>query len=72
MSVVYTSGVWVLGDTSGAAAGEAPLHPPALVAWRPDHEKLIQLDAGRGRTLRTAVIRPGIVYGGARGIIGIC
>jgi nucleoside-diphosphate-sugar epimerase len=28
------------------------------------------LDAGRGRLLRTAVIRPGIVYGGARGIIG--
>lgn len=69
VSLVYTSGVWVLGDTAGAAAEEAPLHPPDLVAWRPEHEKLV-LDAGRGRTLRTAVIRPGIVYGGARGIIG--
>jgi nucleoside-diphosphate-sugar epimerase len=69
VSVVCTSGVWVLGDTSGAATEEAPVHPTALVAWRPEHERLV-LDAGRGRTLRTAVVRPGIVYGGARGIIG--
>jgi nucleoside-diphosphate-sugar epimerase len=69
VSVVYTSGVWVLGNTSGAAAEEAPLDPIPLVAWRPEHEKLV-LEAGRGRTLRTAVIRPGVVYGGARGIIG--
>ena len=66
---LYTSGVWVLGHTSGAAAEDAPVRPTPLVAWRPEHERLV-LDAGRGRTLRTAVIRPGIVYGGARGIIG--
>lgn len=66
---VYTSGVWVLGNTAGAAAETAPVRPAALVAWRPEHEQLV-LDAGRGRMLRTAVIRPGIVYGGARGIIG--
>jgi nucleoside-diphosphate-sugar epimerase len=69
VSVVYTSSVWVLGDTSGAAAEDAPPHPTPLVAWRPEHEKLV-LDAGRGRTLRTAVVRPALVYGGARGIIG--
>ena len=69
VSVVYTSGVWVLGNTSGPAAEDAPVRPTPLVAWRPEHEKLI-LDAGKGRTLRTAVVRPGIVYGGARGIIG--
>ncbi|MBI4264813.1 MAG: NAD-dependent epimerase/dehydratase family protein [Acidobacteria bacterium] len=69
VGVVYTSGVWVLGNTAGAAAEEAPVRPTPLVSWRPDHEKLV-LDAGRGRTLRTAVVRPGIVYGGARGIIG--
>jgi nucleoside-diphosphate-sugar epimerase len=68
-SFVYTSGVWVLGDTAGAADEDAILYPPPLVAWRPEIEKLV-LDAGRGRTLRTAVIRPGIVYGGARGIVG--
>src|SRR6266852_1050625 len=33
---VYTSGVWVLGDTSDKIADEsAPLKPAALVAWRP-------------------------------------
>lgn len=66
---VYTSGVWVLGDTSGAAAEEATIRPTPLVAWRPEHEKVV-LDAGRGRKLRTVVVRPGIVYGGTRGIIG--
>lgn len=66
---VYTSGTWVLGNTSGASAEDAPIRPTALAPWRPDHEKLV-LDAGRARTPRTAVIRPGIVYGGARGIVG--
>jgi nucleoside-diphosphate-sugar epimerase len=68
VSFVYTSGVWVLGNTAGAAGEDAPVRPTPLVAWLPDHEQLI-LDAGRGRMLRTAVVRPGIVYGGARGII---
>ena len=69
ISVVYTSGVWVLGNTTGQAAEDAPVRPTPWIAWRPEHEKLV-LDAGRGRALRTAVIRPGIVYGGARGIVG--
>jgi nucleoside-diphosphate-sugar epimerase len=68
VTVVYTSGVWVLGNTSGAAAENAPVNPAPLVAWRPAHEQMV-LEAGRGRMIRTAVIRPGIVYGGARGII---
>jgi nucleoside-diphosphate-sugar epimerase len=65
---VYTSGVSVLGDTQGRAAEDAPVNPPPFVAWRPEHEKLV-LDASKNG-IRTAVIRPGIVYGGARGIIG--
>lgn len=65
---VYTSGVWVLGDTQGRATEAAPVNPTALVAWRPEHEQLV-LDAARDGVIRTAVIRPGIVYGGARGII---
>ncbi|MGH9256119.1 MAG: NAD-dependent epimerase/dehydratase family protein [Vicinamibacterales bacterium] len=69
VSFVYTSGMWVLGNTAGAAGEDAPVRPTPLVAWLPDHEQLV-LDAGRGRVLRTAVVRPGIVYGGARGIIG--
>src|SRR5712691_673943 len=65
---IYTSGVWVLGDTAAPAAEDAPVQPTPLVAWRPEHERLV-LDAGRSRTPRTVVMRPGIVYGGSRGII---
>jgi nucleoside-diphosphate-sugar epimerase len=68
VSLVYTSGIWVLGNTVGQATEDAPIMPTLHSAWRPDHEKLV-LDAGKGRMLRTAVIRPGIVYGGGRGII---
>lgn len=67
--VVYTSGVWVLGHTQGAAKEDAPVDPPAHVSWRTAHESLVLAGAPSGR-VRTAVIRPGIVYGGARGIIG--
>ena len=69
VSFVYTSAMWVLGSTSGASAEDAPVRPIALAAWRPEHEMLV-LEAGRGCTTRTAVIRPGIVYGGGRGIVG--
>ena len=68
VSFVYTSAVWVLGNTAGAAGEDAPVRPTPLVEWLPEHEQMV-LDAGRGRTLRTAIVRPGIVYGGARGII---
>jgi nucleoside-diphosphate-sugar epimerase len=67
--VIYTSGVWVLGHTQGAAREDAPIDPPAHVSWRPAHEALV-LGGSRGGQIRTAVIRPGVVYGGARGIIG--
>jgi nucleoside-diphosphate-sugar epimerase len=67
--VIYTSGVWVLGHTQGAAKEDAPLAPPAHVSWRPEHEALVLEGSSNGQ-VRTAVIRPGIVYGGARGIIG--
>jgi nucleoside-diphosphate-sugar epimerase len=67
-AIIYTSGIWVLGHTEAPAAEDAPLNPTPLVAWRPGHEQAI-LDAGRDG-LRTAVLRPGIVYGGSRGIVG--
>ncbi len=59
----------MLGQTQGAAKEDATLDPPPHVAWRPSHEALV-LGGSRGGEIRTAVIRPGIVYGGARGIIG--
>jgi nucleoside-diphosphate-sugar epimerase len=65
---VYTSGIWVLGDTQGQATEDAPIRPAALVAWRPEHERLVLDAASSG--LRAVVVRPAIVYGGARGIIG--
>jgi nucleoside-diphosphate-sugar epimerase len=67
---IYTSGVWVLGDTGGKPADEdtPPDHPAQAVAWRPAHERQV-LHAARG-TLMTAVIRPGLVFGGHKGLIG--
>ena len=64
---IYTSGVWVLGRSVKTAEEDAPLDPPPHVAWRPAHEELV-LSAFSG-TLRTVVVRPGIVYGGGRGIV---
>jgi nucleoside-diphosphate-sugar epimerase len=64
---IYTSGIWVLGDTDGPASEDSPLKPTALVAWRPEHEGLVRR-LSRSQ-IRTAIVRPGIVYGGARGII---
>jgi len=65
--VVYTSGTWVLGETHEATE-EAALNPIPLVAWRPEHEQIV-LQADR-QGVRPVVIRPGVVYGGARGIVG--
>lgn len=64
---IYTSGVWVLGRTAKAADEDAPLDPPEHVAWRPAHEDIVI--SAFSSTLRTAVVRPGIVYGGGRGIV---
>ena len=64
---IYTSGVWVLGNTTKPADEDTPLDPAPHVAWRPAHEQLV-LDAG-ANGLRTIVVRPGIVYGGSRGIV---
>ena len=65
--VIYTSGVWILGRTPEPAAEDAPINPIAISAFRPAHEQLV-LDAGNEQ-LRTIVVRPGVVYGGASGII---
>lgn len=67
-ALVYTSGVWVLGPTGESHLDEGtPIESPAsLVAWRPAHERAI-LDAAGGDVV-TAVVRPGIVYGGRGGM----
>jgi nucleoside-diphosphate-sugar epimerase len=66
-AIIYTSGIWVLGSTQGQATEDAPVRPTPLVAWRPGHEQIV-LDAADA-SIRTAVIRPAVVYGGARGIV---
>jgi nucleoside-diphosphate-sugar epimerase len=64
---IYTSGVWVLGNTTKPADEEALLDPVEHVTWRPAHEQMV-LDAVTDG-VRAIVVRPGIVYGGARGIV---
>ncbi len=66
-ALIYTSGIWVLGATPEPVDESAAVAPLDLVAWRPAHENLVLDAASAG--LRAAVIRPGIVYGGSRGII---
>ncbi len=67
-SFIYTSGVLCLGNTGDKPADEnAAVDAIPMVAWRPAHEKLT-LDAVSDK-LATAVIRPGFVYGGMKGLI---
>jgi nucleoside-diphosphate-sugar epimerase len=62
---LYTSGVWVQGDTKGAVVDEsAALDPIPMVAWRVDVERRVLATAG----IRAVVLRPAIVYGRAGGI----
>jgi nucleoside-diphosphate-sugar epimerase len=65
--VIYTSGVWVLGNQHSPADESTPPNPAPLVSWRPEHEERV-LNAATPR-LRTAVIRPGLVYGRSRGFV---
>ena len=66
--VIYTSGMWILGRTPEPAFEDAPVNPIALASFRPEHERLV-LDAA-GPRLRTAVVRPGVVYGAGAGMVG--
>ena len=67
--LLYTSGVWVLGDTGGEVFDEsAPLQPLDLVAWRAAHED-VALDLSE-HEVTAMIFRPAIVYGESRGILG--
>jgi nucleoside-diphosphate-sugar epimerase len=65
--IVYTSGIWVLGPAPSAVDERAALNPAELVSWRPAHEQRVLDTSSSG--VRAVVIRPGIVYGGSRGIV---
>jgi nucleoside-diphosphate-sugar epimerase len=64
---IYTSGLWVLGSDAQELTETAQPNPGQLLGWRVAHEQRV-LEAA-GSHLRTAVIRPGIVYGGSVGIV---
>ncbi len=66
-SFVYTSGIWVLGSNAQLMDETAQPNPGQLLGWRPTHEQIVLQTAVPN--LRTAVIRPGVVYGGNRGIV---
>lgn len=65
--VVYTSGCFVLGETGNEPANEdaSTEGAPEYVAWRTAHEDRVLEAAEPG--LATAVVRPGMVYGGREG-----
>jgi nucleoside-diphosphate-sugar epimerase len=61
---LYTSGVWVVGNTGENVVDEsAPVNPLSLVEWRRSHEELV-LASGKH-----AVLRPGCVYGGKQSLL---
>ena len=66
--LIYTSGIWVLGPAPSPVDESAPLNPIEMALWRPAHERRVLDAAANG--VRAVVIRPGIVYGGSRGIVG--
>ncbi|HEU0076814.1 MAG TPA: NAD-dependent epimerase/dehydratase family protein [Longimicrobiaceae bacterium] len=67
--LIYTSTTFVLGGASGPADENAPTDPSAdYAAARVEHERIV-LTASDSR-LAAAVIRPGMVFGGAGGMVG--
>ena len=64
---IYTSGIWVLGPAPKPIDESADVNPIELSAWRAPQEQRV-LDA-HSKGMRTIVVRPGIVYGGAQGIV---
>jgi nucleoside-diphosphate-sugar epimerase len=66
--LIYTSGIWVLGPAPEPVDESKAVNPIELVSWRPAHELQVLSAAPAG--IRPVVVRPGIVYGGSRGIVG--
>ena len=69
--LIYTSGCWILGETGNGPADEETAldHPATVVAWRPAHEERVLAQTGEGAGLTPTVVRPGVVYGGKRGLV---
>jgi nucleoside-diphosphate-sugar epimerase len=63
--VIYTSGVWTLGEGGGHEDSPAD-HPARTSQHRPALERDVL--AAADSNVATAVIRPGMVYGGREGL----
>jgi nucleoside-diphosphate-sugar epimerase len=59
--LVWTSGVWVLGNTTNANE-RSPVNPLEIVSWRPETEQ-------RALAANGCVLRPGCVYGGKQSLV---
>lgn len=68
-SIIYTSSTWVLGQQPSGATEDTPLRPTPFVAWRLASEQTLLTEA-RAVGARAVIVRPGIVYGGAEGLVG--
>ena len=69
-ALIYTSGVWIYGDTGPHPVGEeAEPHPVPIARHRLEIEKKV-LEAAAAR-VKTVVTRPGCVYGGRGGLTGL-
>ena len=67
--VLYTSGLWVCGDSGGRVLDESdPPAPFPVARWRAAHEE-VALDLVHFE-VEVLVMRPAILYGEARGLIG--
>jgi nucleoside-diphosphate-sugar epimerase len=67
--VLYTSDAWVHGHgKDGVADEQTPVKPLAHMQWRAAHEE-IALDLS-AHEVHVIVLRPGLVYGEHRGILG--
>lgn len=66
--LVYTSSVWVFGDTKGRTVGEATaLRTPEFVLWRPVVEEMVINAKEAG--VCGVVLRSGMVFGNGGGVL---
>jgi nucleoside-diphosphate-sugar epimerase len=66
--LIATSSMWVLGRAVEPIDENAPHQPIPIADWRVEHEKLVL--RANSPDLRTAVVRPAVVYGGGSGMVG--
>jgi nucleoside-diphosphate-sugar epimerase len=68
---VYTSGIWVYGNTAGEPATEtSALNPTPLIAWRPAVEQYV-LALAASRSIAAVILRPAMVHGHGGGVFGM-